>query len=249
MILRYLLFGLAVLTTPVAFTGCGTDPELTTLHVAVASNFRSSFEQLRERYEKTTDLKVVPTYGSSGMLAAQISQGAPFELFLSADRHRPEQLTKDGNPPPQPYTRGQLVFWAQRGAPDPERLRNERFAMANPELAPYGNATLHCLQQKELWTDAQPNAVFGSNISQTYQFVHSEAVQLGFVAHSQVLEQKINANQFVVIASTCHPPIAQYALVLPTANAAAAQDLLNYLLGNETQRILAQSGYEALYNE
>ncbi|MCZ6618058.1 MAG: molybdate ABC transporter substrate-binding protein, partial [Gammaproteobacteria bacterium] len=161
------------------------------LRAAVAANFREPFAKLSEHYQRSGGDTVQAVFGSSGMLSAQIQQGAPFDLFFSADSERPHDLVISGHASGKPFTyaRGRLALWmpggAQGMAVDPETAVAGRFALANPKLAPYGRAARECLQSMKLWAQARDRAVYGNNISQTYHFIASRGVAAGFIAFSQ----------------------------------------------------------------
>ena len=171
------------------------------VRVAVASNFLSTFQSLAREFEKHTGHTVVISPGSSGKLYAQITHGAPFDIFFSADDQRPRLLEEEGlavKGTRFPYAVGRLTLWSL--APDmlkdngPDVLRQAAFshlAIANPKTAPYGKAAEQVLQALGLWDTVQPKLVQGENIGQTLQFVASQNADLGFVALSQILDSKM----------------------------------------------------------
>lgn len=118
------------------------------LRAAVAANFRGAFVEVSDLYQQHTGSRPDAVFGSSGMLYAQITQGAPFHLFLSADRERPMLLEASGLTASRvaTYARGRLALWMPQRTASLDALANERFALANPQLAPYGAAARTCLE-------------------------------------------------------------------------------------------------------
>lgn len=175
-----------------------------TIHVAVASNFKKPFQYLAHRFEKESGHTLVISSGSSGKLFAQISHGAPFQLFLSADLIRPQRLQKAKLAQPDAlftYARGRLVLWSpdpKRFANGPEFLRNgllnqgghkrSRIALANPRGAPYGLAAKETFIALGLWDRYAGRLAFGENVGQVLAFVLSGNADAGFVALSQILD-------------------------------------------------------------
>jgi molybdenum ABC transporter molybdate-binding protein len=216
-----------------------------TLRVAVAANFREAFEMVAELYEQQGGARTEGIYGSSGMLYAQANQGAPFALFLSADMERPERLAAAGRTagPVQVYARGRLVLWMPGKTASPDLLNGRRFAMANPQLAPYGAAARACLEHLGLWGVNAGSAIYGNNVAQAFHFVVSKAVPAGFVAYSQVLSRQVPAAEIWLAPPECHPPIEQGAVVLSGEQAESAQAFLSFLLSEPVQVQLEPLGY------
>ena len=214
------------------------------LRVAVAANFRAAFEQLSR--ELPGDLGVVATYGSSGLLAAQILQGAPFDVFLSADRERPLQLVVEGVAPGQvrPYAVGRVALWTPGVTADPAMVKSNRYTMANPELAPYGRAARDCLESIDLWRPEDNPPVLGTNVSQAFHFVSSGAVDLGFVALSQLVTQQVSEKEMWLCPENIHSPIEQFAVRITDRD--EAQRLIAFLIHPDTQLRLAGFGYRPI---
>lgn len=225
------------------------------VNVAVAANFSAPMKQIAAAFEKDTGHKVVLTFGASGKFYAQIKNGAPFQLFLSADDEKPEQLTRDGLAIAGSrftYAIGTLVLWsAKPGVVDSKgevlsKGKYAKIAIANPKLAPYGTAALEVLTKQGLLSTVTPKIVQGENISQTYQFVSSGNAELGFVALSQVMKDgMIPAGSAWVVPGTLHSPIRQDAVMLSKAkDNDAAKALLNYLKSDKSKKIIRSYGYE-----
>lgn len=230
-----------------------------TLRAAVAANFREPFVTLSEHYLKLSGDAVLGIFGSSGMLSAQIQQGAPFDLFFSADSQRPHDLVTSGHASSEPFTyaRGRLVLWMPGGpvrrmpglAPSLETGVAGRFALANPALAPYGRAARECLQSMKLWEQASERAVYGNSISQTYHFIASRGVKAGFIAFSQAVAQNLPNSELWLVPSTCHLPIDQQVVGLRSAKPEAVARFLEFVASVEAQSIIGALGYDHLPGE
>lgn len=224
------------------------------VNVAVAANFTAPMKQIAAEFEKETGHKAVLSFGASGKFYAQIRNGAPFQLFLSADDEKPSQLEKDGLTVPGTrftYSVGTLVLWSPKsGFVDAkgEMLRKGQFgklAIANPKLAPYGAAAIEVLTKQGLLTMLSPKFVQGENISQTFQFISTGNAELGFVALSQVMKEgKIASGSAWIVPGALHSPIRQDAVLLATGkDNAAARALLLYLKSDKAKKIIRSYGY------
>lgn len=224
--------------------------------VAVASNFSEPAGALAEAFTAATGHTVTLTPGSTGRLHAQITQGAPFDVFLAADAIRPAQLERDGLAVAgtrQTYAVGQLVLWAHAAGPMPplERLEAGRFrrlAIANPDLAPYGSAAMQALEHLALPGSVSDRLVMGENIAQAFAFVVTGNADLGFVALSQVESPSFGrAGQYQRIPADWHDPIRQDAVLLRHgSDNPAARAWLDFLQTEEAATILDQFGYQAV---
>ena len=225
------------------------------VNVAVAANFTAPMKQIAASFEKETGHNVVLSYGASGKFYAQIKNGAPFQLFLSADDEKPSQLEKDGLTIPGTrftYAIGTLVLWSPKsGFVDAkgEVLSKGHFgklAIANPKLAPYGVAAMEVLTKKGLLTMVKPKFVQGESISQTFQFISTGNAELGFVALSQVMKDgKINSGSAWIVPGALHSPIRQDAVLLASGkDNAAAKALLAYLKSDKVKKIIRSYGYD-----
>ena len=226
------------------------------VHVAVAANFTAPMKQIAADFEKETGHKVVPSFGASGKFYAQIKNGAPFQILLSADDEKPIQLVKDGLAVADSrftYAIGTLVLWsAKPGFVDAkgEVLSKGHFnkiALANPKLAPYGTAAIELLTKQGLLTSLTPKFVQGENISQTFQFASTGNAELGFVALSQVMKDgKVTSGSAWVVPGNLHTPIRQDAVLLATGkDNVAAKALLEYLKSAKAKKIIRSYGYES----
>lgn len=222
-----------------------------TVRIAVASNFVSTLRVLSSHFERAYHFRVKMIPGSTGKLYAQIRNGAPFDLFLAADVHRPRLLEESGTGVPGTrftYAHGRLVLWsARKGYVDDhgevlETGRYRHLAMANPRLAPYGNAARTTLEKLGLWSRVQARLVYGENVAQTYQFVAGGNAELGFVALSQLRRSgERDAGSHWVVPPSLYPPIRQQAVLIHDTPPARA--FMSFLHNETAQAIIRAHGY------
>jgi len=225
------------------------------VRVAVATNFFSTLKAVVVDFERETGHTVIVSSGSSGKLYAQIRNGAPFDVFFSADVKRPQLMEEEGlavRGSRFTYAVGRLTLWS----PDSTKMtgdgnavltngRFSRLAIANPKTAPYGAAAQHMLQTLGLWQAVKGRIVQGENIGQTFQFVYSQNAQLGFVALSQVLDPKINGmgSRWDVPAHLYNPLRQQAVLLVKGQNNKAANSFFDYVKGPKARKIIERFGY------
>jgi molybdate transport system substrate-binding protein len=225
------------------------------VHVAVAANFAAPMEKIAAEFARDTGNKALVSSGGSGKLYAQIKNGAPFEVFLSADEATPAKLEKEGLGVAGsrfPYAFGRLVLWSPKpGYVDPqgsilEQGKFRHLAIANPKLAPYGRAAQEVLEKQGVWQVLQPRLVFGENITQTHQFVSSGNAELGFVALSQIQPDRAERQgSFWLVPQALHAPLRQDAILLARGNGkTAAEQLLKYLKSDKATAIIKRYGYD-----
>lgn len=222
--------------------------------VAVAANFSAPMQQIALAFQKDTGHQLRLSFGATGGIYAQIKNGGPFDVFLSADQLTPQKIEAEGLGVPQTrftYATGQLVLWSkQDGLVDDKgqvlRSKNiQRIALANPKLAPYGAAALEAMTQLGLLDELKPKLVQGDNIAQTYQFVSTQNAQLGFVALSQVFaDGKITSGSGWVLPSSLYKPILQDAILLKNGkDNSAAKALMLYMKGDKAKEMIKRFGY------
>ncbi len=222
--------------------------------VAVASNFAPVMPALAAQFERDTGHQLGIAYGASGKFYAQIRNGAPFQVFLSADDEKPAQLEKDGAAVPGSrftYAIGTLVLWSPKaGVVDAEgavlaKGGFRKLALANPRLAPYGEAAMEVLRGLGLAERLQPTFVLGENITQAHQFAATGNAELAFVAQSQVWKDgRLASGSAWVVPARLHPPIRQDAvLLLPGRGQPAAEAFLAYLRSDKARAIIRTHGY------
>jgi molybdate transport system substrate-binding protein len=251
--LRLLLLS-ALLLPPLAARSEGQH----TLTVAVAANLKPAFEELAARFQaKNPGVVVKATYGASGNFFAQITNGAPFDLFLSADADFPAKVVKQGlaDGPAFTYAYGKLVVWI----PKASRLDLEgkglaaladpsvqKIALANPEVAPYGRAAKVALEKAGLFEKLKGRIVEGQSVSQAAQFVESGNAQAGFVPLSlaKVPPLSDEGRSWLVPPAT-YPRIEQAGVVLKASKEAAlAQALAKFLTSDAVKDVLERLGYD-----
>lgn len=219
--------------------------------VAVAANFTEPAKQIAAAFHKATGHTATLSFGASGSFYSQLTHGAPFAVFLSADADRPEQLERDGLAVPGSrftYAVGRLVLYSSTpGLVDDKgavlgRGRFAHLAIADPATAPYGAAAVRTIQRLGLAATLTPKLVTGSSIAQAYQFVATGSAELGFVARSQVVD--VTGGSRWLVPETLHAPIEQQAVVLKTAadNPAAAA-FARFLRGPQAAAIIRRYGY------
>ncbi len=232
----------------------------TPLRVAAAADLEPVLPPILEQFQKSTGIHAQATFQASAALTAQLQNGAPFDVFLSADLSYPKRLIDAGladaagtadSSTPITYAKGTLVLWARRDshlpAPSLDLLRNpalKRLAIANPDRAPYGRAAVAALNSLKLYTELKPRLVTAENIAQTAQFVDSGNADAGLISLTSALTPRLAANgAYFVIPRDLYPPIEQGAVIISkTTQRAAAHKLLDYLLSPPVQAQLARSG-------
>ncbi len=223
--------------------------EAAKVNVAVAANFTAPAEAIAKAFKEKTGTPVAVSAGSSGALFAQITQGAPFAVFLSADAARPQRLEEEGFAVAGSrftYALGKLVLWST----DPDLVQGEQtifrtssfthLAIANPETAPYGAAAMQVLAALGVTDAVTSRIVTGQSVAQAFAFVESGNAELGFVALSQLAGTDEGSRWLV--PETLYAPIRQDAVLLDGAND-AARAFLDFLKGAEARGIIGQFGY------
>jgi molybdate transport system substrate-binding protein len=219
------------------------------LTVAAAANARPAFEEIRAAFERQSGIRVVVSYGASGILARQVEQGAPFDLFLSADesflsRLEERHLVAPGR---AAYAEGTLVLATAPGRPKCTSIRDllnpafARIAVAKPEIAPYGRAAIDALTRSGVIDGVRPRLVFAENVRDALRYVESGDADAGFAAESEARETRLAR---FAVARELYAPIRQEAAVVARSshpNEAAA--LLRFLRGPEARAIWARHGY------
>lgn len=245
-------FGLCIASMIAACIGISTvhAARSDTARVAVAANFTDAAKEIGVRFERTTGYKAVFSFGSTGQLYAQITQGAPFEVYLAADQARPMKAVEEGYAVPDSrftYATGAIVLFST----NPKLVRGEetlrtagftKLAIANPVTAPYGAAAMQVMRALGVYEALVPKLVRGENIAQTYQFVATGGAELGFVALSQV--QKDGRGSRWIVPEKLYTPIAQDAVLLkPGADKPAARAFVRFLQGPQARQVKQKYGY------
>jgi molybdate transport system substrate-binding protein len=224
------------------------------VQVAVAANFTAPIKDIAAEFEKDTGHKVTASFGATGAFYTQISNGAPFDVFLAADDSTPIKLEKENGITPGSrftYAIGTLVLWSAKEGylnDKGEVLKKgafEHLSIANPKTAPYGKAGIETLTKLGLLESVQAKFVQGENITQTYQFISTGNAELGFVALSQVFKNgKITGGSAWIVPVDLYESIRQDAVILTKgANNPAAKALVDYLKGPKAAAIIKSYGY------
>lgn len=230
-----------------------TNDNSTPLRIAVAANFTPVLKVLLKDFSIQTGIKTQIISGASGAMFLQIKHGAPFDVFLSADSLRPMQLEQAGfglKSSRNTYAIGQLAFYSSTHTLHSfeqlsiDLLNNppKRFAIASPEIAPYGKAAKEALTHMGLWQTYEPRLIKGINIGQTFTQIRSKAVTSGIVANSQLV---LNNLPGLLIPSSYHQPIEQQLIIIRASKRQkAAQQLSDFLLSAQSQATIVSYGYE-----
>lgn len=231
-----------------------------TVSVAAASDLKFAFDELVRDFEKASpETKVTVTYGASGKFFAQLSNKAPFDLFLSADIAYPQKLIEQGHAAAGSefhYADGQIVLWVRNDSPinleesgakavlDPSV---RKVAIANPEHAPYGRAAQQALKSLDLYTEIEPKLVLGENIAQTAQFVESGGADIGVLALSLAMAPALSEKgRYWIIPASAYQPIRQGGVILNwAADRPAAERLRDHLLSERGRAALSHFGFHA----
>ena len=219
-------------------------------HVAVAANFTEPAKEIAALFKKATGDDAVLSFGASGPFYEQISQGAPFQVFLSADQTRPQQAEKAGLAVPGSdftYAVGKLVLWSRsvdvtKGDEALKANAFEKLSIADPKGAPYGAAAIETLKALKIYDTLEPKIVQGASISQAFQFVDTGNAQLGFVALSQLA--KVTDGTRWLAPQALYTPIRQDAVLLKTgADDPTSKAFVAFLKGPGARAIIEKYGY------
>lgn len=224
------------------------------VQVAVAANFTGPMEMIVPLFQQATGHKAVVSYGTVGKFYAQIKNGAPFEVLVSADEATPHRLEEDGlaiAASRMTYAVGKLVLWSTKPDLVDEQgavLKQGNFkylAVANPKLAVYGAAAVEVMKKMGVQAALEPKLVLGENITQTYQFVATGNADLGFVALSQIYKDgQYAAGSYWMVPAELYPQLKQDAILLKRGeNNSAARALLDYLQSDSAKEIIRSFGY------
>ena len=217
---------------------------------AVAANFTEAAKEIGRLFEKATGDKAVFSFGATGLLYTQITQEAPFEVFLSADQKTPKKAIADGLAVPDSlftYATGKVVLFSKnkdlvKGETTLEEGNFEKIAIANPQTAPYGAAGVEVMKKLGVYDALAPKIVRGNNIAQAYQFVETGNAEVGFVALSQVVNED-DGSRWIVPANL-YATIAQDAVLLKMGEGnPVAHAFLTFLKGPEARTVTEKYGY------
>ena len=227
-----------------------------TLTVAVAANMQYVFDDIKAEFKKETGHDIQAVLNSSGKFVTQIMNGAPFDVFLSADVEYPEYLHAQGfaTAAPKVYAYGVLVLWTTKNL-DLSQWQTlltsdgiNKIALANPKTAPYGREAMRALNYYKLDSKVQTKLVFGESISQTNQYIHSGVADLGFIGKSVVISAEMKGlGKWIELPSASYQAIAQGAVILKhgiETNGVLAQRFYDFLYSAKVRAILERNGYK-----
>jgi molybdate transport system substrate-binding protein len=226
------------------------------LTVAIAANLRYVFDDLAAEFKKETGIEAQSVPNASGKIATQVRNGAPFDVFMSADMEFPQGLYKDGYAvtPPKPYAYGLLVLWTQKevdlgkGVAGLAEAGVGKVAIANPKVAPFGKQALKVLDYYKLRTAVESKLVYGESISQVSQYVGTKDADVGFTAKSIVVAlETAGKGKWVEIPPESYEPIAQGVVILrhgSQTHGEASRKFYGFVLSDKARAIFARHGYK-----
>lgn len=256
----------SVLAFCIILEGCGntskesnaTGDKTMKITIATAANMQFAMKELTQAFTDTSGIECDIVIGSSGNLTAQISEGAPYDVFVAANMKYPNTLYDKGmaEKPPAIYASGRLVLWTimDDRSPTLGELTTDRIkhiAIANPKLAPYGAAAIEVLQHHNLLEKIRPKLVYGESIAQTNQFITSASAEVGFTAMSVVLSPQMkDKGKWTALAPDTYAPIDQGAIIIKKENSDQKRNSSNgpgqffeFLFSSKAKEILKDFGY------
>ncbi|MGH9742484.1 MAG: molybdate ABC transporter substrate-binding protein [Candidatus Acidiferrum sp.] len=229
------------------------------LRIAAAADLQFAMQDLAAQFEARTRSKVEVTYGSSGNFFSQLQNGAPFDLFFSADIAYPRKLEAAGFAEPgtlYEYAVGRIAVWMPaNSAVDLEPLgwkalldpSVQKISIANPQHAPYGRAAVAAMQKAGIYDEVKAKLVYGENISQAVQFVQSGNAQAGIVALSLALSPEMKDGKRWEIPADMYPPIEQAAILMKSSMSKdEARAFLDFVKSPAARKILEKYGFQVL---
>lgn len=224
--------------------------------VAVAANLQFVFQEISTNFKNKTGIEVKTILGASGKLTAQILNGAPFDIFMSADNDYPQSLYKTGFTYGEPkiYTYGSLVFWTFKDVKLEEINRLllssdiKTIAVANPKTAPYGREAVNYLKNSKIYEKIKDKLIYGESISQVNQYISSGSSDIGITAKSIVVSPEMkNKGKWVAIDEKSYNPIAQSVVILKYGNdknPKSSKLFFDYLFSDEVKHLFLKYGYK-----
>ncbi len=241
----------AVLAIALLCLACSSKSGKREIRVAAASDLQKAFEEVGKEFAAKTGITPVFDFGSSGLLAKQIEQGAPYSLYAAANKKFAEQAAKSGHCDEhsiQMYARGRLVAWSAAGVAAPKQLaeltdpRFKKIGIANPDHAPYGTAAKQALEKAGVWSQIEDRIVLGDSVSATMVHAKTGNVDVALVALSLALVT--DGGSFLQIDQGMHDPLDQALVVCGTGDdAAAARQLVDFIGSREGREIMTRYGF------
>lgn len=219
------------------------------IRVAAASDLARAFDEVGKAFEKKTSIKTTFDFGSSGLLAKQIEQGAPFFLYAAANKNFVEQVVKSGKcdgATAALYSRGRLVLWGKGGAPanitDLADPKYKRIGLANPDHAPYGKAAIEAMQKAGVYDQVKDRLVLAENVQAAMTYAREGSVDIAFVALSLAIAN--DTKNYTAVELDLHQPLEQTLVVCGQGKEAdAARELAKFITGDEGRAIMTQYGF------
>lgn len=236
-------------------TGCQPVPDKS-ITIATAANVQFAMQELTRKFTQESGITCQTVISSSGKLTAQIKEGAPYDIFVSANMKYPKALHKANltTSAPKTYAYGELVLWTQKDdvVPALDSLLNnniKHLAIANPKTAPYGEAAVDVLRTMNVYNRLESKLVYGESISQTNQFIISQTADLGFTAKSVVVSPRLkNKGKWQAVNANLYKPISQGVVLLKQKSrqvqSARAQKFYDFLFSAKARKILKKHGYK-----
>ncbi len=250
---RLMLF--VFLCSSLFFASCVAEKK-DSFKIAAASNMQFVIYELVDEFTKETGVESEVILGSSGKLTAQIIEGAPFDLFLSADIKYPNKLFKKDFAlnPPEVYAFGKLILWTLKDGLNPvlDSLKSEQvkhIAIGNPKTAPYGVAAMQVLNRTKIYDLVNRKIVFGESVSQTNQFIISQAADMGFTSKSVVLSSQMkNKGSWKLVDKNLYEPLTQALVILNNRETYTKEALQfrEFILSTKGKEILHKFGYDVI---
>jgi molybdate transport system substrate-binding protein len=245
----FVVIFVAILLTNCSRPATETSRQIT---VAAASDLGPAFDEIGREFEKKTRIKVVFSFGSTGMLTQQIANGAPMDVFAAANVSFIDELERKGLIIPETkalYARGRITLWSNKGAAfkptlisDLTRADVKRIAIANPDHAPYGMAAKQALEGAGIWDAVKPKLIFGDNIRQTLQFAQTGNVDVAIVALS--LSMGTNDGEWTLVPEELHKPLDQaLAVIKSTKSETEARQFAQFINSPDGRTIMKKYGF------
>ncbi|NNF34905.1 MAG: molybdate ABC transporter substrate-binding protein [Saprospiraceae bacterium] len=231
--------------------GCNSN-KTKTLRIAVASNLTEPITLIGDNYYEEFETKVEVITGSSGKLMAQILHGAPFDIFISADIQYLDLLKEQNEllDEPDVFVEGRLILWTLQQAQDPDiqlllSERIKKIAIPNPEIAPYGKAAKEALMKLNMWEQIKHKLVFGESVTQTNQFLLTEAVEAGITSQSLIHSTHFSSDGlWIKIENSLYQPISHgIAILKSSTNIEASKKFIDYINDDNSINLLKEYGY------
>lgn len=229
------------------------------LTIATAANMQYTVNEMIAIFHSETGIECQTVVSSSGKLTAQIQEGAPFDIFISADTKYPNELFKKGFAQSEPkiYAYGKLILWSLKDDINPSlelltSTKIKHIASPNPVTAPYGVAVEEVLKHYKISDSVKTKLVFGESVAQTNQFITSKVAEVGFTAKSVVLSPNLKEKgTFIEIDEASYNPIAQSAIIVKNKDKDSSQSekFFNFLFSKKGKEILKKHGYTVIDNE